>query len=92
MQRADVPAIKIQSMADLMNHEQVQARRNFVDVVDDGYGEVCVIAPVPRLARMPATVRFPGQRLGAATRDVLQGELDLSSEELADLRRRGIVG
>jgi len=92
LQRADVPAIKIQTMADLMNHEQVQARRNFLDVMDEDYGEVCVIAPVPRLARMPASVRFPGQRLGAATDDVLGGELGLSPEYLADLRSRAIIG
>jgi formyl-CoA transferase len=92
LQAADVPAIKIQSMADLMTHEQVQARRNFLDVRDKEYGDVCVTAPVPRLAQMAGAVRFPGQRLGAATEEVLQGELNLSAGEMEELRRRGVIG
>jgi formyl-CoA transferase len=90
--KADVPAVKIQSIADLMNHPQVVARGNFVDVPDHDRGEVCITAPVPRLERRPATIRWPGQDLGESTLDVLRGELKLSDEAVADLGRRGIVG
>ena len=90
--QADVPAVKIQSIADLMNHPQVIARGNFVEVPDHDRGDVCLTAPVPRLSRMPGTIRWPGQRLGEATNEVLQGELNLSDELMADLRSRGIVG
>ena len=90
--QADVPAVKIQSIADLMNHPQVIARGNFVEVPDHDWGDVCLTAPVPRLSRMPGTIRWPGQRLGEATTEVLQGELNLSDELMADLRSRGIVG
>jgi len=90
--QADVPAVKIQNIADLMNHPQVVARGNFVDVPDHDRGEVCLTAPVPRLSRMPGTIRWPGQRLGESTGEVLQGELKLSDASMADLRRRGIVG
>ncbi len=64
-QKAEVPAIKVQSVADLMNHPQVVHRRNFLDVPDHDRGEACVTAPVPRLARMAGTVRFPGERLAS---------------------------
>ena len=90
--KADVPAVKIQSIADLMNHPQVIARGNFIDVPDHDRGDVCLTSPVPRLSRMPGTIRWPGQRLGESTQEVLQGELNLSDETLADLRSRGIVG
>jgi crotonobetainyl-CoA:carnitine CoA-transferase CaiB-like acyl-CoA transferase len=92
LQQADVPAVKIQSIADLMNHPQVVARGNFVDVPDHDRGDVCLSAPVPRLSRMPGSIRWAGQKLGESTHEVLQGELKLSDEMLADLRRRGIVG
>ena len=92
LQRADVPAVKIQSIADLMAHPQVVARGNFVDVPDHERGDVCITAPVPRLARMPATIRWPGQNLGESTLEVLQGELKLSDDAVADLVARGIVG
>ena len=90
-QEAGVPAVKIQSIADLMNHPQVIARGNFVDVPDHGRGDVCTTAPVPRLARMPASIRWPGQDLGESTLEVLRGELNLSDDEAADLKRRGVV-
>ncbi len=91
-QNADVPAVKIHSIADLMNHPQVVARGNFVDMLDPEGAEVCLTAPVPRLSRMPASIRWPGQRLGESTEQVLQGELKLPDDTLADLRRRGVVG
>jgi crotonobetainyl-CoA:carnitine CoA-transferase CaiB-like acyl-CoA transferase len=88
----DVPAVKIQNIADLMAHPQVQARGNFVDAHDERLGDVCVTAPIPRMARRGASVRWPGQRLGAATVEVLQGELGLSDAELGRLRERGVIG
>jgi crotonobetainyl-CoA:carnitine CoA-transferase CaiB-like acyl-CoA transferase len=91
-QAAEVPVAKIQSIADLMEHPQVKARGNFVEVQDHDRGEVVLSAPVPRFSRMPGEIRWPGERLGESTDAVLQGELNLSDETLADLRRRGIVG
>lgn len=88
----DVPAMKIQSIADLMNHPQVIARGNFIDVPDHGDREVCLTAPVPRLAQRGAAIRFPGQHLGEATQEVLQGELNLSDAAMAGLRDRGVIG
>ena len=90
--QADVPVAKIHSIADLMEHPQVIARGNFVGVQDHDRGEVFLSAPVPRLSRAPGAIRWPGQRLGESTQDVLQGELKLTDEALADLRQRGIVG
>ena len=92
LQARDVPAIKIQSISDLMNHPQVQARGNFLEIPDQWQGDVCVTAPVPRLTRMSAAIRFPGQPLGASTGEVLCDELGISAEQLAELRRRGIAG
>ncbi len=92
LQQAEVPVAKIQSIADLMEHPQVIARGNFVEVPDHDRGEVCLSAPVPRLSRAPGAIRWPGERLGESTEAVLQGELKLSDEALADLRQRGIVG
>ena len=91
-QKAEVPAAKIQSIADVMNHPQVIARSNFVDVPDHDRGDVCLAAPVPRLSRMPGTIRWVGQDLGEATEEILKGELKLSDEALAELRKRKIVG
>jgi len=89
---AEVPADKIQSIADIMTHPQVIARGNFVEVPDHDRGDVCMTAPMPRLSEMPAMVRWPGQDLGESNDEILRGELGLSVELLEGLRQRGIVG
>lgn len=89
---AEVPAAKIHSIADLMNHPQVISRGNFIDVPDHDRGDVCIAAPIPRISDMPASVRWPGQDLGEANDEILLGELEIKPEVLEDLRRRGIAG
>ena len=89
---ADVPAVKIHNIADLMNHPQVLARANFVDVAEHDRGDVCLTAPVPRLAQGAGAIRWAGQDLGESTAAVLQGELGLSDAQMAGLRARGVIG
>ena len=91
LQAADVPAVKIQNIADIMAHPQVIARGNFIDVPDGTLGAVCMAAPVPRMARLGPQVRWPGEQLGESTRDVLQRELGLADEQLASLQQRKII-
>jgi formyl-CoA transferase len=43
-----------------------------------------------RLSRTPATIRTPPPLLGEATDEVL-GSLGYSADDIADLRRRGVV-
>ena len=74
-----------------MEHPQVVARGNFVDVPDHGQGEVCMPAPLPRMARMSPAIRWPGEHLGESTRRVLRDELGLADEELAALRERKVI-
>jgi crotonobetainyl-CoA:carnitine CoA-transferase CaiB-like acyl-CoA transferase len=92
LEKAEVPAAKIQSISDVMTHPQVMARQNFVQLPDHDRGDVCVTAPVPRLSRMPGTIRWLGQDRGEASEEILCGELKLSLEALAELRKRNIVG
>jgi crotonobetainyl-CoA:carnitine CoA-transferase CaiB-like acyl-CoA transferase len=70
----------------------VLARGNFIDVPDHGEGEVCMPAPVPRMARMSPQVRWPGEHLGESTRRVLQDELGFTDDQLARLREQKVIG
>jgi len=89
---ADVPAVKIQNIADLMQHPQVLARGNFVDVDDHGRGAVCTTAPLPRLSSMPGRIRWAGQDLGEATDSIMRDELKLAEADIQRLRARRIIG
>jgi hypothetical protein len=61
-------------------------------VPDHGKADVCLTAPVPRLAEMGGAIRFPGQHVGESTTEVLQGELNISADIMADLRQRRVIG
>ena len=91
LKAADVPAVKIQNIADIMAHPQVVARGNFIDVPDHGRGDVCMPAPIPRMASMSPQVRWPGEHLGESTWRVLHGELGLAEEELERLRALKVI-
>lgn len=89
---AEVPVAKIQSISDVMGHPQVVARRNFVDVPEAHLGQVRMAAPVPRLEHAGGSVRWAGQALGAATEEILGGELGIPAERLAEMRSLGVLG
>ncbi|MEJ6770691.1 MAG: CoA transferase [Paracoccaceae bacterium] len=89
---ADVPAVKINSIADLTEHPQVIARDNFVDYPDNNLGNVRLTAPVPRMSRGGASIRWAGQDVGEANAEVFKDELGMSEEEMVDLKSRGVIG
>ncbi len=91
LQAGDVPAVKIQSIEDVMTHPQVRARGNFIDVAGPGGAEVCMPAPVPRMAAMGPAVRWPGERLGESTGRVLRERLDVPDAELERLSAAGVI-
>ncbi len=91
LQAADVPAVKIQSIEDLMTHPQVVARQNFIDVTDHGQGEVAMPAPLPRMAAMGPSVRWTGEHLGESTHQVLRQDLGIPQEVLDRLNAAGVI-
>jgi len=90
--KADVPAVKINSIADLVAHPQVIARDNFVDFPDAEGGNIRLSTPVPRVSRGGGTIRWVGQHIGEANAEILGEELGMPEEVLADLKSRGIIG
>jgi alpha-methylacyl-CoA racemase len=66
-------------------HRHVAARGTFVEV-----GGVAQPAPAPRFERTPASAPSPPPAVGEHTAGVL-GELGLGADEIADLRRAGVI-
>lgn len=91
LEAADVPVARINSIKDLMSHPQVLARENFIDMVSDRTGTVCMAAPIPRLTHFGPTVRWLGEELGESTRRVLVSEAGLSEAEISQLEQRGVI-
>jgi crotonobetainyl-CoA:carnitine CoA-transferase CaiB-like acyl-CoA transferase len=90
LEQAGVPVGPIYSVADMLQDPQYQARGMFEQVEIDGK-PLQIPAILPRLADTPGRTDWPGGALGSHNREVLQGVLGLSEEELAALADAGVI-
>lgn len=84
-----VPVGLIYRAPEMIDDPHFQARQSIVEVDVNG-SKLPMQTVVPRFGRTPARVRWAGPPLGDAT-DQLLKELDFGDNEIADLRRRGVV-
>ena len=93
LQRAGVTAAAVLNGKEVLLNPHLRERGAF-DMVDvPGAGK----RPVPRVLgarfnRFEAKARGPAPKLGEHNREVLQGLLDLSDEEVARLEEEGVIG
>jgi succinyl-CoA--D-citramalate CoA-transferase len=91
LERAGVACSRVMSVADLLQHPQVQARQDLVEVPDPAFGAVWGANVIPRLSRTPGTIRQTAPRVGADN-DYVYGELlGLGAEELTALAASRVI-
>jgi crotonobetainyl-CoA:carnitine CoA-transferase CaiB-like acyl-CoA transferase len=81
----------VYDVAQLLADPQVRARDSVTTVDDEDLGPLRMQNVWFRLERTPGRVRFGGRRLGQDTDAVLAQRLGYSAEEIAALRKRGVV-
>jgi formyl-CoA transferase len=87
-----VPACPVNSMADIFQDPQFKARENLIRVEHPVLGSVTMPGVIPRLSATPGKVRFPGPAsIGEHNREVFEGLLDLSPEEVEVLRSTDVI-
>ncbi len=87
----EVPAGKLNSIADIFEDEHFQARGNLERVPAEGLGEVAVPGVVPTLSETPGRITNLGPPLGNATYEIMRELLGLSAEEIKRLRQQKII-
>jgi crotonobetainyl-CoA:carnitine CoA-transferase CaiB-like acyl-CoA transferase len=87
----DVPIGPINSIADIFEDEQFQARKSLVEFDDDREGPVVIPNVIPRLSVTPGQIQTLGPDLGQHNDEVYRGLLGLQGHELDDLRRNGVL-
>ena len=87
----EVPAGKVNSIADIFADEHFTARGNLARVDAPGLGEVAVPNVIPRLSATPGRITHLGPALGDATREVLTSLLGVSADELKRLRAQRVI-
>jgi crotonobetainyl-CoA:carnitine CoA-transferase CaiB-like acyl-CoA transferase len=87
----DVPIAPVYSIADIFADEQYKARQTLVTVEDETAGPITVPAVLPRLSATPGRIAHLGPALGKANGDIYGGELGFSEDELAALKKDGVI-
>ena len=90
MERAEVPAGRIYSAADIAADPHFAARDMIVDTIAGDGAPLKVPGIVPKLEATPGAVRMPAPKLGEHTEEVLKA-IGYSSAEVEDLRKKKII-
>ena len=87
----EVPVGKVNSIADIFEDEQFQARGNLAHIEEEGQGQVVVPGVVPTLSETPGRITNLGPPLGNATYEIMRELLGISADEIKQLRQRKII-
>jgi crotonobetainyl-CoA:carnitine CoA-transferase CaiB-like acyl-CoA transferase len=87
-----IPMGAINTIDHVVDHPQVAARGAIVRCEHPVAKTVRVVAPPLRMSETPGTVRTPAPLLGEHTVTVLRERLGVSDDDLAALRRAGVIG
>ena len=90
LEEARVPVGPIYSVEDMLADPHYNARGMFEQVEIDGK-PLRIPAIMPKLSATPGRTDFPGGAIGDHNDEVLQGILSLSEEEIAALRKEGVI-
>jgi Predicted acyl-CoA transferases/carnitine dehydratase len=89
---AGVPVAPIYSIKEVVNDPHVNARGMLQRVIAEDLGkEIRMQGVVSRLSATPGTLRWSGRPLGADNEAWYVQRLGLTPEELAELRRDGVI-
>ncbi len=89
---AGIPVGAINDLGRVVGHPQVEARGLLHESGHPAAASARVIAPYFRMSETPGGVRAPAPLLGQHTDAVLRERLGLAPDDLARLRRDGVIG
>jgi formyl-CoA transferase len=91
LEKAEVPAGPIYSIADIARDPQYAARNMFEQVELPGGRSLKIPSVVPKLSETPGETRWIGPALGAHNQEVYGDLLGISAAELDSLRTAGVI-
>ncbi|MEL5955132.1 CoA transferase [Streptomyces sp. CLV115] len=88
---AGIPASPLMSVADIAADAHYRERGTLVTVDDPDFGQLLMVAPLPKMSKTPGSIRSTGPALGEHNTEVYQDVLGLGEDELAELCARGVI-
>ncbi len=88
---AGIPCGPVNSVADVVNDEQVKFRQSIKPVTHPVAGTIPIADTPVRMSRSETGIQGPPPSMGADTEGVLESWLGLTAEEVAGLEARGVI-
>ncbi|MFJ7970228.1 CaiB/BaiF CoA transferase family protein [Psychrobacillus sp. NPDC096389] len=79
------------NIAQLFEDPHYQYNESFIKVKDNDFGEMRVPNVVAKFSKTPGTVRHLGPDKGQNTEEVLKEKVQLSDEQIRELRKMGVI-
>ena len=90
-EKFEVPIGPVYDGRDILSDPHFRARGLIVDVPDPKLGSLKMVGPQPRLSETPGRIAHAGPSVGQHNDEVYREWLELSDEELAELRRERVI-
>ena len=87
----DVPCGAINSVADIFEDPQFEARENLLRFVDPEAGEIVIPGVIPKLSKTPGRVKHVGPPIGNGIDSIYGDLLGMSAWEIAALKEKGVI-
>jgi len=91
LEKAGVPAGSVNSVAEICEHPQIQAREMVVEVPHPTLGSIKVSGVPIKLSDTPGAVSTAPPLLGQHTGEILESLLGYNLKEVEELRKAGVV-
>lgn len=88
---AEAAVAPIYDIEDLFNDPQVKARETITKVNDPHLGEVAMQNVIYKMSETPGEINFTGRPKGADTREILENFASLTTDEIIELHKAGVV-
>ena len=87
----DVPYGPVNSIAEIFEDPQYEARENIKLFKDPRIGEMAMPNVCPRLSDTPGSINWLGPTLGEHNDEIYKGLLGMSEREISGLKERGVI-
>ena len=87
----EVPIGPINTIADIFDDPQFQARDDLITMTLPDLGDVVVPGVLPKLSETPGRIASLGPGLGEHNEEILGGLLGIPADDLEKLRREGVI-
>lgn len=90
-ERAEAAVAPVYDVRDILSDPQYQALGTVATVDDKDFGPLRMPNVMFRMSDTPGAIRWAGRTIGADNESVFCGKLGLTADELANLRKAGVV-